>query len=584
MTFHYSLPFEKLIEDAPGTRCSAGPESSSSARATAVASRRCSWPTRRSSRTRPARRDRAGTRPGIRTRRLSERSRGSAVARADGETPLEGNGKEDALFDIRMGEGVDALVGSGLGGTSLINANVAIRPDLDALREVAVATDVSRAHRPRRNGACARQGRALARCERRSQAHHLRKARRVRSAIAAALGIEAKPAPVAVTFALARDNAAGIRQPACTGCGNCVTGCNVGSKNTLAMNVIPAAAKYGAEFYTGALVSCDRAGESCRRSRTCAGESTCDRRRRSLARAVSRAAVHRGRHRHSRGRHARQHRDPEAVGSARLVTCSHASSASSFSTNGDGLAMSFGERDRVNAVGERDYLQPASAPGPTITAMAVRIEDAVRRPLPARGRRDSLAVDRDPRRGDHHGGAVRSPRLEQAPGLVQQPDGGSSRRATRSARPQPGVSGHERRRRCRLAAVQGRSQEIARGAGGIVPHWPDEGESPNPVLARIDRRLAKHDREAGLNGGQYVHNPLWQTLPASSEWTAGQVSGRPPADRASARRLLHGRRLRQRRGRSGRRGVQGPGHGEPGPACTCSTVRSFPARSGIIRS
>ena len=35
-------------------------------------------------------------------------------------------------FDVRVGEKVDVVVGSGLGGTSLINANVAIEPDIDA--------------------------------------------------------------------------------------------------------------------------------------------------------------------------------------------------------------------------------------------------------------------------------------------------------------------------------------------------------------------------------------------------------------------------------------------------------------------
>src|SRR5262249_11149231 len=37
-------------------------------------------------------------------------------------------GYPDALFDLRLGDEVDVLVGSGLGGTSLINANVAARP------------------------------------------------------------------------------------------------------------------------------------------------------------------------------------------------------------------------------------------------------------------------------------------------------------------------------------------------------------------------------------------------------------------------------------------------------------------------
>src|SRR5271168_926667 len=35
---------------------------------------------------------------------------------------------EENLFDLHIGDGVDVLVGSGLGGTSLINANVALRP------------------------------------------------------------------------------------------------------------------------------------------------------------------------------------------------------------------------------------------------------------------------------------------------------------------------------------------------------------------------------------------------------------------------------------------------------------------------
>ena len=44
-------------------------------------------------------------------------------------TPAVAMGYESALFDLRMGTGIAALVGNGLGGTSLINANVVIEPD-----------------------------------------------------------------------------------------------------------------------------------------------------------------------------------------------------------------------------------------------------------------------------------------------------------------------------------------------------------------------------------------------------------------------------------------------------------------------
>ena len=44
-------------------------------------------------------------------------------------------------------------------------------------------------------------------------------------------------------------NPAGVTQPACTLCGDCNTGCNVGAKNTVLMNYLPAAAKSGANIF-----------------------------------------------------------------------------------------------------------------------------------------------------------------------------------------------------------------------------------------------------------------------------------------------------------------------------------------------
>lgn len=47
----------------------------------------------------------------------------------------------------------------------------------------------------------------------------------------------------------AHTNPAGVTQPACTLCGDCNTGCNVGAKNTVLMNYLPAAAKHGANIF-----------------------------------------------------------------------------------------------------------------------------------------------------------------------------------------------------------------------------------------------------------------------------------------------------------------------------------------------
>ena len=56
-------------------------------------------------------------------------------------------------------------------------------------------------------------------------------------------------APLNVTFQ-ASTNLAGVTQPACNNCGNCVAGCNVGAKNTVLMNYLPDAVRHGAAIFT----------------------------------------------------------------------------------------------------------------------------------------------------------------------------------------------------------------------------------------------------------------------------------------------------------------------------------------------
>jgi cholesterol oxidase len=55
--------------------------------------------------------------------------------------------------------------------------------------------------------------------------------------------------PVAVSF---EDNVnpAGLHQPACTSCGDCCSGCNVGAKNTVAVTYLPDAVRHSAELFT----------------------------------------------------------------------------------------------------------------------------------------------------------------------------------------------------------------------------------------------------------------------------------------------------------------------------------------------
>jgi ferredoxin len=46
----------------------------------------------------------------------------------------------------------------------------------------------------------------------------------------------------------------GVRQRACIGCGDCFSGCNHSSKNTLATNYLALARRRGAELFTGITV------------------------------------------------------------------------------------------------------------------------------------------------------------------------------------------------------------------------------------------------------------------------------------------------------------------------------------------
>lgn len=173
----------------------------------------------------------------------------------DSDSPT---GNADALFNFIRGRDVTAVVGQALGGGSQINASVAIRApqdmlagwadDLTAARENGRASYYTRAERmllPAQTAAVSGVPRydkdeAFERVFTRS-AHQPSKA---------------QPAPIAVHFAYARESAPGIavEAQACNGCGNCVTGCNYGAKNTLTQNYLPLAYREGVELYTRASV------------------------------------------------------------------------------------------------------------------------------------------------------------------------------------------------------------------------------------------------------------------------------------------------------------------------------------------
>lgn len=154
-------------------------------------------------------------------------------------------GPDTALFDVRIGDDMHVLVGRGLGGGSLVNAGVTLRPDHRVFEDEIWPGQI------RQDGGL---DRGFARAE-----TWLRPASDPRASEMTKYGVLAEAgrkldrdlvAPrVAVSFA-ENINPAGISQPACTRCGDCCAGCNVGAKNTVALTYLPDAARHGAEMFT----------------------------------------------------------------------------------------------------------------------------------------------------------------------------------------------------------------------------------------------------------------------------------------------------------------------------------------------
>ena len=160
-------------------------------------------------------------------------------------------GSPDALFEVHVNDDQYALVGCGLGGTSLINANVSLELDKRllglehwpaAFRDDPHAIDpyYERAREMLSPNAYPDTYPALGKLEALEQS-------------AKTMGKRFYKTPINVTFE-DKTNKFGVPQPACTNCGDCVSGCNVGAKNTTLMNYLPDAANHGAEIFTQAKV------------------------------------------------------------------------------------------------------------------------------------------------------------------------------------------------------------------------------------------------------------------------------------------------------------------------------------------
>lgn len=146
---------------------------------------------------------------------------------------------------------VQVVVGSGLGGSSLINCAVAIETEDAVFRQTAWPA-------PLREKKDLRP--YYQRARRMLDARSTPEGRfppKLRAHLDTAAALRARgqwnatayPVELAVTFS-AGANDQGMRQQGCVQCGDCATGCNVGAKNSLDMSYLPLAWAHGAEMFT----------------------------------------------------------------------------------------------------------------------------------------------------------------------------------------------------------------------------------------------------------------------------------------------------------------------------------------------
>ncbi len=171
------------------------------------------------------------------------------------DSPLGHVGSLTGLFDFHVNEGMSALVGCGLGGTSLINANVGLEPTPAVFKDprwpeqlrIPGALDAAYQH--------ARD--MLEPTPYPDDLPPLAMLDALQKSAAAIPGAKFSKTPIYVTF---KDppggvNKVGVPQRACTRCGNCISGCNYSAKNTVLMNYLPDAKHHGAEIFTEVSVS-----------------------------------------------------------------------------------------------------------------------------------------------------------------------------------------------------------------------------------------------------------------------------------------------------------------------------------------
>jgi cholesterol oxidase len=171
----------------------------------------------------------------------------SALRQTQFASPRWRLGRRDGLFDLRYDRDMAVLVGCGLGGTSLINANVMIQADRAVFDNDRWPERLRNRDRIESFYGTARRMLSATECAENVYVY------KRSNLFAAGDAIRTLRPELAVSFSDGL-NRQGVHHRHCTMCGDCVTGCNHGAKNTTDRNYLAEARNRGAEIFCGVAV------------------------------------------------------------------------------------------------------------------------------------------------------------------------------------------------------------------------------------------------------------------------------------------------------------------------------------------
>ncbi len=156
-------------------------------------------------------------------------------------------GSDQSLIDFHWGADIHVIVANGLGGGSLLNAAVAVRPQGEVFDDPAWPSLISQDNEALEKAF--ERGEEMLSLSTLPDIENYQKYQALARS-GAAFSADAKPLPMAISFEAETKNL-GIGFNQCENCGDCWIGCKSGSKHSLDRNYLPAAVEAGAEIFTG---------------------------------------------------------------------------------------------------------------------------------------------------------------------------------------------------------------------------------------------------------------------------------------------------------------------------------------------